>query len=252
MGKFFNVEINPTIAASLQATQFDSGDLIYDWTAFDVPKGANRLLGVTTVVRGHNGARQEFAHNMYFAKSKTDGTAPTAMGTVNGSLDANIGSYANLLIGQAHIHTNDYIDHHDYLATSSTAFPTTGEGMTTVLQGEPNSGTNVGYDKLYIAGSSSTSSLPDFTTDVYTTGAVAIEQKTVGSLDDGSGSTAGITNKFAVGDVIHNSDDELVGTIASVDSNNAFTTVDDVSVAQVNNDRLFVLSPIKIILHFEI
>ena len=139
---------------------------------------------------------------------------------------------------------------HDPVSSTSTAAEAS-PGVSAILQGEPESGINVGFDKLYIAGATQSIDLPDFTTDVYTTGAVADDQKVVGSLDDNSGGSAAILSKFAVGDIIHNEDNELVGTIASVDSASQFTTVDNVSVAQVENDRLFVLNPIKIILHFE-
>lgn len=252
MGKYFNVEVNPTIAASVQATQFDSGDIVYDWTPFDVPKGANKLIGITTLVRGTNGAKQEFIQEILFAKS-INGADPSSLGTVNASADASLNTYANQLIGYARVHTNDYENNGlDYMSISTTSTDTeSSPSMTTVLQGEPQSGVNVGFDKLYIACTSQTSSKPDFQTNVFTTGAVADNQKVVGSLDDGSGGSAGITSKFAVGDIIHNVNDELVGTIASIDSAIQFTTVDNVSVAQVENDRLFVLNPIKVILHFE-
>ena len=67
----------------------------------------------------------------------------------------------------------------------------------------------------------------------------------------GSGSTADILKKFRLGDIIHNADDEVVGTIASLDSATQFTCVDNVAVAQVNNDELVNVTPITLRLTFE-
>ena len=43
MGKYFTVEVKPTIAASKQNLgAFSANDVLFNWTEFDIPKGAAR------------------------------------------------------------------------------------------------------------------------------------------------------------------------------------------------------------------
>ena len=88
---YFTVEIKPTIAASKQADgAFAAKDVLFDWTSFDVPKGANKLVDVAFIVRGTDGAYQEKDAILYFAKSKDGGnTAPGSIGTVHATADGN-------------------------------------------------------------------------------------------------------------------------------------------------------------------
>ncbi len=59
MGKFFNVTVKGTVTASKQHVgAFAPGDVLFDWTAFDVPKGSSLLKNVYAKVRGLNGADQ--------------------------------------------------------------------------------------------------------------------------------------------------------------------------------------------------
>ena len=70
MGKFFNVEVKPTILASKLATVYGSGDVVFDWHAIDVPKGASKLMGVTAIMRQKHGtAGNEIPFQLVYAKS---------------------------------------------------------------------------------------------------------------------------------------------------------------------------------------
>ena len=55
LSKYFTVKVKPTITASLQTGVFTAGDVVWDWTSFEVPKGTNRIIGATLMVRGTNG-----------------------------------------------------------------------------------------------------------------------------------------------------------------------------------------------------
>ena len=70
MGKFFTRTVKPDITASEQHTAaFAADDLLFDWAAFDVPKGASRLVGITALIRGTSGADQTArAFDLLFAK----------------------------------------------------------------------------------------------------------------------------------------------------------------------------------------
>ncbi len=78
MGKYFTVEVKPTIPASHQAAgsaAYAADDVLFDWEAVQVPRGANKLVSATLIMRGTDGATQTPRDiDIYFAKS-IDGTA---------------------------------------------------------------------------------------------------------------------------------------------------------------------------------
>ena len=46
MAKYFNVTVVPDIPASRQHVgAFTAADLLFDWTAFDIPKGGAKCIG---------------------------------------------------------------------------------------------------------------------------------------------------------------------------------------------------------------
>ena len=240
--KYFTVTIKPTTAASLQAGgTVAAGDILSDWTSFDIPKGASKLVGITALVRGTNGARQEKGIDLYFAKT-VDGVAPGSLGTVSATADGS--NYQNHLIGAAHIDTADYKDGLDIMAVASSGHG--GGAQHTpgiVLEGEPDTGTNVGYDKLYLgvvsAGALDFRSTVQVSTETATSTA-AVVVKTTSALIN-----------FAAGDVLHDEDDQLIGTIKTVDSATAITLeAKAASVSAVNKD-LYNINPLTYILSFE-
>ena len=90
-----------------------------------------------------------------------------------------------------------------------------------VLEGEPNSGTNVGYDTIYVAGS--TGGVLSFGTTVLTRGAVTDDTTLIVETDKGTNDDPNADLIFAVGDVIHTGTDDVLGTIGSIgafDTNN--------------------------------
>ena len=240
---YFTVTIEPTMAASVQAlAAFTAKDLLFDWTSFDVPKGANKLTDVALMIRGTDGVYQEKDTVLYFAKSKDGGTtAPASLGTVHAT--ANGTGYFDHVIGAAQIMSTDFKEGLDSLGVA-----TLGHGAASnhspnlVLQGEPESGTNVGYDKLYIG---STSGAYNFASTVQVstetaTNTSAVVVKTTSALI-----------AFAAGDVLHDEDDQLIGTIKSItDATNIVLEDNAASVSAVNKD-LYNINPIKIILSFD-
>ena len=105
MGKFFTVEVKPEIAASKQALgAFANGDLVFDWTSFQVPSGANKLVNACVVARSGNGAEATYALNLFFGKT-IDLAAPTSLGTVHATAAGT--RYQNNLIGVCQIEETD-------------------------------------------------------------------------------------------------------------------------------------------------
>jgi len=277
MGKYFNVTVKPTILASRQAVNsgvYGSGDVVFDWHAVDVPKGASKLIGVTAIIKqkhGTLGNEQPFA--LVYAKS-INNIAPSSLGTSNAT--ANGTGYYNNVIGKSTFIAKDYMS--DVLDNGVTIAALTQGGADSekpsiVLEGEPNSGTNVGFDKLYV-GMISEGSF-DFSTAVAIGPSAGVDiSGNNGTFSVIDGTAANLV--FAPGDVLHAQDDIIVGEVASLDADNitfkfsgeptasetdytvpanlaAFVTQNGAGAAGdlAENDELFNVNPVKIILHFE-
>jgi hypothetical protein len=72
-----------------------ANDLLFDWEPFKLPKGGNRLIGVTAVVRSNDGTDQTCAMDLFFATQNRGfgdiaaGTAPVSMGTQHAAATVN-------------------------------------------------------------------------------------------------------------------------------------------------------------------
>ena len=156
MGKYFQIEVKPTIpnVDAGQHAAFSDNDLVFDWFAFDVPKGAARLCGASLEVRpkGDSGSTvNEFNLDLLFAKTHK-GEAPPSIGTVNAAAFASAVNLSNHMVGMIpEDHFSTYEAHSDSTAFTST-HPLLKVQRFPVFQGEPDSGTNVGYDRFYVAG----------------------------------------------------------------------------------------------------
>ena len=257
MGKYFTVEVKPTITAiSQELGAYTAGDLVFDWTSFQVPRGANKLISITAIFRGTDGGTQT-ARDMdyYFAKS-INGTAPATLGTGNATITA-VPAVANHILGMAHIDgAGDWGNGaFDYFATSQTGSGAAASLIPNfVLEGDPDSGDNVGYDTLYIGASVGNNSL-NFGTTVKARGAISSGGFSceVDGASDGDDPNAEL--KFAPGDVIHSGTGDVLGTLSAIgafDSDHqdlVFTTT--IADAVANNEELYNINPMRIILSFE-
>ena len=241
ISKYFTVTVKPTITASLQAGgTVASGDILYDWTSFDMPKGAANLVGVTALVRGTNGARQEAGIDLYFAKD-VGGIAPGSLGTLSATADGS--KYQNHLIGAAHIDVNDYKDSLDIMAVASTGHGAQANQIPAMVLEGAEQGTNVGYDRIYLAAVAKGGL--DFRSTVICDGIQATSQAVLTVK-----TTSALTN-FAAGDVLHDEDDRLIGTVSTVNSATEMTMTANLSNATVDDKDLYNINPVTFILSFE-
>ena len=86
---YFQVEAKPYILPSEQhANDALTNTLcLADWTEFEIPNGAARLIGMTIIYRGKNGqdvAPTDF--EIIWAKGNPGGTAPTSLGVVTAAV----------------------------------------------------------------------------------------------------------------------------------------------------------------------
>ena len=224
MGKFFTVEVNPTITASKQhAAAFAAGDVLFDWTSFQIPKGSARLLSTIATVRGTN------------ASTLGDLNDPVDTATATGS--STTGWFRNIIGYQFFDASAQGMGSSDDLVYMNTIqSPGNGGVGNLVLTGEPESGDNVGYDTIYVAGISQ--------------GALDFSTTDKGSNDDPDADLI-----FQPGDVIHTGTDDALGTIQSIaafgSSKQDITLTSGFDVDVADNEELYNLNPIKLIFSFE-
>jgi hypothetical protein len=253
---YFSKLIKPTplVATMIDSNKddnpFGASDVVCDWTAFDVPKGAVKLESIVLLLTGEDGAPQATPRDivLYFAKSDANGDAPASLGTGNLTCDGT-GFYNNVL-GHVNIDLTNYDGRLDF-ATIITALGGADPSYVNtslVLQGEPNSGATVNMERLYVAVVGGASYSNDFSTGVLADGAVTLGAAS--TFDVTSGGTD--ANKvFNPGDVIlvHDSDTPI-GTVKSATANN-IVLESATGVAIGNTDEIMHQSPIKIRLGFQ-
>ena len=258
MGKYFTVEVKPTIKASYQAAgsaTFAADDVLFGWPSFDIPRGGAKLISVNIVLRGADGASAATIRDidLYFAKTLDNGTTqPGSIGNPNATMSAAPG-VANHIIGYTKIdnteYGNDAIDYFNVAQTGSVAANSLIPNL--VLEGEPDSGDNVGYDRLYVA--ATVSGTYSFGTTVLCRGAVTAGADSI-PTDKGSDDDPDADLIFAVGDTIHTATDDNMGVITAIapfDTNNQAISVTPGGGAAANNEELFNVNPIKLVLSFE-
>ena len=256
ISKYFTAEVKPRITASHQAAgsaAFAAKDVLFGWTSFDIPRGAAKLISVNIVLRGADGAGAANLRDidLYFAKT-IDGTQPATIGNPNTTMSA-APVVANHIIGYTKIdnseYGNDAIDYFNVGQTGSGGANSVIPNL--VLEGEPHTGDNVGYDRLYVA--ATVSGTYSFGTTVLCRGAVSADATSI-PTDKGSDDDPDADLIFAVGDTIHTATDDNMGVITNIaafDTNNQLITVTPGGGAASDNEELFNINPIKLVLSFE-
>ena len=250
--KYFNVEVKPRITGENAVIAFGAGDVMFDWEQVIIPRGSCRLVGITTLVRGTNGARQEFASDVYFAKSPNaikPPNAPASIGTVNATADGV--NYFNALLGAVNIPVTDFRDGLDFMAVSHTSTVATGTGIVMegneliAARGRTGIQVNSGHDELFMAVIAQGAF--DFNTGslLNQAGNQAATTAETTLITDGTDATT----VFAAGDIIIAQDNATIGTVLSTTATTV--VVDGVTSALTNNDELCNKNPITYILHFE-
>ena len=222
MGKFFNVDVLPDCIAGDISDNPGSGDIaastiIFGWTAVDVPKGSCMLRSITASVNGEDGAIAGSAVDLelLFAKS-IDGVAPPSIGTI-GAVPTCNGStnWARHLVGAYRLESASgkgtlAKTPFRVVYTQGGGSADTNLGFNTVLDLEPESGTNVGYDKLYVAGIQINAR--HYGTAVLVNGAITSDTATSITVDG-----TDVRKVFCIGDTVYiQAVDTALGTVKSM------------------------------------
>ena len=223
-------KVLPTLPASIQTAAYADTEILFDWHKVEGFKGAS-IDGIQVIVRGTNGADQTMVGiDLLFATShireeergiSVDQVPPT-LGTTGAAVDTF--QWKNNLVGYVPIASGDFID-----------------GDLVVLNIATKSGLNIPVSgDLYVAAIAK--GALDFRSTVQVgtetaTNTTAVVVKT----------TSALTN-FAPGDVLHDEDDQVIGTVESVtDATNIVLTKNCQSVSAVNKD-LYNIHPIQLML----
>ena len=237
--KYFNITVKPDITGGNAVTAFADDDLMFDWTEFSVPKGGARLIGITSIYRGTNGSRQEFASDIYFAKASKNNSAPTSLGTVNSSVSG-IG-YFNNLLGCLNVPVTDFRDGLDYMSVAHTNVVATGPGF--VMDDITHSSGYTGYNKYYLGVVAKGAF--DFGTGVLADDPISASDTTA------TVKTVDARKVFAVGDVLVDNGNAAIGTIKSIGSATAITFEAGATEAVAGDDEIVNKNPVTYVLHFE-
>jgi len=256
MGKYFSVTVKPTIDVAALKVAFADAEILFDWKAFDVPKGASRLIGITALYAGKNGVDYTPADfELFFAKSINQ-VAPGTLGDDGAAVDT-FGWFPNI-IGKTYVDSSSGANDGDLIMGNVLSAGAPGGGAASaqnpnnqvqanglVLQGEPESGVNVGYDKLYVA--SIAKGAHQWGASTMTVNGTMSTSSPILTVADLSPVLSGISP----GDVLRDEDGLLFGTVKSVDSATQITMEDNLVAASSNDKVVYNTSPITLILSFE-
>jgi len=261
MNKYFNVDVIPDciagdVSENNGTANIGAGDILFDWTAVDVPKGSSMLRSIAAYANGEDGAITDSTSDieLVFAKS-VNGVAPPSIGVINGVQTAG-GALRHHFVGFARLEGTAATGTLSKLTLgvgymNSSTNPT-GFGLPLVIDLEPASGTNVGYDTLYVAAF-------QITARNYGTG-VLLDQAGDADYDasadlQNSYIVDGIdaTKIFSVGDQVYVSDLDtpIPGVLTKVEP--LLLTFSEVNgtVDISNNDELLNANPFRLKLGFE-
>ena len=253
----FTVKINPDIilgdvsniiAANKADVPFTSDDILFDWQALQVPKGANKLISISGYLMGQDGGEQVNADlEFVFAKS-INGTAPGTLGAVNAAQTACFELPLHY-IGFAKVEATSSVTlgpkFGDYFSSGFTG-SSNGHALPIILEGEPSSGQNVGYDVIYVA--AFTLGATDFSTGVLSDGGESSNTET--SLTT---KTVDPRKSFQIGDTVYIHDvDTAIGTVKSMTATNITLDAPIAGGTDIADGDEFVnANPVTVIFGFE-
>ena len=235
--KYFTKTVKPLMSVPLMDSgAYSDDDVLFDWQAFDIPRGTNRLIGATALVRGNDGVAQELAFDLVFASRNN-----VSLGTQHATADGAPNPY---LLGILGFHADDYGQKSLDVMSIATSRASRSNLCLTGDHTYAGNASNVGYDRVYIGGLAGGAF--NFASTVAVTAQHTAGASTVLTLD---GKSALLV--LAPGDEIYADDNAIIGTIKTVDSGTQIT-LEEANVAQIEDgDEIYNRSPIHLILQFE-
>jgi len=261
MGKYFNVDVIPDcidgdVSDNNGTADVAGGDIIFNWTAVDVPKGSCMMRSVTAYINAEDGAYgggSLIDYELLFAKS-INGVAPPALGVISAAQSACGELRSHFVTGvrlesEAAKGTLSKTAFGVLFSTGTSGGAGTNIGPNVVVDLEPDSGTNVGYDKLYVAGF-------HVSPRNYGTG-VLLNESTIDASTNPTSTIIvdGVDARkiFSVGDQVYvmDLDTPIPGVLTKVEALLLTFSEENSTVDITENDELLNANPIRIRLGFE-
>ena len=250
-GKYFTKKVSPIIPVANMIDSdksdnaFTTHDVLFNWTAFEIPKGSALLRNVTLIVAGLHAARQsEINIKLIFAK-KYNGVAPGDLGTPNNT--ANGTGWAKNVLGVMEFDNTDGPQAStDLFSIMQSGYEVAGDTKygpgDFVIEGEEANAN--GTTTVYVAGI--TGGALNFSTNCLADGAVTLNDSTDITV------ASNAQKCFDVGDVVlvHDSDTPI-GTVSSLPDATSIIIESTNGVAIADGDEIMPQSPVKLILHLE-
>mgnify|MGYP003654317836 CR=1 FL=1 len=243
MGKYFTVEVKPTITASKQHIGvFSAGDVLFDWTEFEIPKGSARLVGATVLVRPKGDSAPTANNkvmNLLISKSNTQ-----TLGVIN---TAATNRPSNDFVGNIAFAAADFSN--TQMASTAVASSPSTIKAPIVITANPSLTSTQGYDKLYLGG---LAGVQFFGQTVFQINDGDIDSVSPGTALVTKGTSMTVLEHFLPDDVLHAHDDAVIGVIASVNSSTSITLDEAIATSVLeDDDYVYNIHPIRIILQFE-
>lgn len=257
MSRFFQVIVAPDMNhGAATGTATSNGDILFDWTPFEIPRGTAKLVNMTVVGSVKDGTTANAEDlNIYFAKS-IDGVAPTTLGASHAAPTAITSTPSRKnIIGYHLINTTVTTDGGALIGTDVHAL-NRDNGSThssILLQGDVSYKSTAGYQTIWIAGVTfDTKGIWDFDTSI-----ASNEDASANVAADTTGAsvvlkTSGTNPQkiFAPGDIAVGSTGGPTMEVVSVDSATQMT-VKNISEQIDNGEIINPLNPQRYILGFE-
>ena len=256
-GKYHLAKVRPTIDV-LPNTAFDAGDVLFDWYAFEIPRGGCAVKSLNVIVPGTDTACVTGLDIELFFATSVNGVAPPSLGDPDSAI-TKIAATAckNHIIGHKYLDAS-VLENSDELVSYNIWTQTSGQSvgydeLNMVLEGDPNySGTTKGYQTIWVAGMAIGAT--DFATNVILEGAVT--SAGAQALDITADSSSDADDVFAVGDELlaaasDGSSVQKIGTITSltadaitIDAKDIFGTTVWSSGALADDDEICFRRPL--------
>ena len=250
LGKYITREVKPLIPANLANADaaLTENDVVFDWTPFTLPNGVNRLLGVTVIAPPTNaGASQDFPLDLLFATDTRGnggiqaGEIPESIGTISSAASPTANPYFNDLVGAVKLRADDFTDTEP--RSIGIADGTASENPVIFQSYGTTSKSNSGNYTFYVA--ATTNDTQSLQSGIDLVGAASAGQKTTLTVDGATALT------LSPGDVLHAQDNAIVGTVSSITDLNTIVLTAANTAALADNDILYNINPIRLILTFE-
>ena len=249
---YYTVKIKPTILPSVQNEEaFASGEVLFDWTAFEIPKGSGKLVSATAIIKpkGDGAPTQNaFPFTLFFA-SNDDISLGTAGAATDRRPNPNISGmieFPATSFGPGSMRST---------CIASTSNSTVGGHAPIVIAPDVTESATQGYHKVYVGAVCAGNFTFESINAIAEAGAAEAASTQVITMD---GSGMDVREHFAKGDTVAigtsagtPAADSILGVVQSADSATQITLTTVSATELVDGDILYDLNPVTLVLGFE-